>query len=60
LAYPAPNPILDFRALAAIGISQPSGYSFDCWWSYVEFCHALAVSTGVDMHTLDRALWHFG
>jgi hypothetical protein len=52
-----PYPILDFRALESVEAKQPKQYTFPFWWSYVEFCRALAQRNAVDMRTLDRALW---
>ena len=55
-----PYPILDVRALASLGVSPPSGYSFAFWWRYVETCRRLARRhTGGDMRMLDRALWQW-
>lgn len=52
-------PILDSRALSSVGKEEPNQYTFGFWWSYVEFCRALADRTGHDMRTLDRALWAY-
>jgi hypothetical protein len=52
-----PYPILDFRALESLGVKQPSVYTFDFWWAYVQTCRKLARRQRVDMRTLDRALW---
>jgi hypothetical protein len=53
-------PILDVRALEALGSKEPArGYSFDFWWAYVLECRRLADAAGVDMRTLDRALWQW-
>jgi hypothetical protein len=52
-------PILDFRALWSVGVPRPPVYTFDFWWAYTEFARRLARSTGLDMRTLDRALWRF-
>lgn len=54
-----PYPILDFRALWSVGEEVPSQYTFDFWWRYVLFCRGLADGTGLDMRTLDRALWAY-
>ena len=50
-------PILDFRAVESLNITKPNAYDFDFWQEYVSICRGLAVQTGVDMRTLDRALW---
>lgn len=53
-------PILDFRALWSLGEAVPrSGYGFPFWHRYVETCRKLAARGGVDMRTLDRALWGY-
>lgn len=54
-----PYPILDFRALWSVSLDVPTQYSFKFWWPYVEFCRAIAEKAGVDMRTLDRALWQY-
>jgi hypothetical protein len=54
-----PYPILDFRALWSVNLEVPTPYTFEFWWPYVEFCRATAKASGVDMRTLDRALWQF-
>jgi len=60
LAQRDPYPILDYRALWSLGVEEPPVYySFDFWWAYVEACRSLAKQTGVEMRTLDRALWQY-
>jgi hypothetical protein len=54
-----PYPILDYRAIWSVGAQVPKQYSFDTWWPYVEFCRKLARQNGVDMRTLDQALWQY-
>jgi hypothetical protein len=55
-----PYPIIDFRALEALGVAQGSVvYSFDLWSAYVRRCRELAGRCGVDMRTLDRAMWQW-
>jgi len=29
------------------------------WWNYTVYCRALASKAGVDMRTLDQALWQY-
>ena len=38
LGYPERYPILDVRALHALGVRQPSAYSFRFWQAYVSAC----------------------
>jgi hypothetical protein len=53
-------PIIDYRALWSLSVEQqPAFYTFDFWWSYVVCCRQLAEEAGVDMRTLDRALWQY-
>ena len=54
-----PYPIMDFRALWSVSLEVPAQYSFCFWWPYVEFCRILSRDTGLDMRTLDRALWQY-
>ena len=52
-------PMLDRWALASIGYREPTHYSFEFWWRYVEFCRDIARRNELDMRTLDRALWWY-
>ena len=52
-------PILDVRALWSAGVEGNGQYDFQLWWGYVEFCRKIADRTGLDMRTLDRALWAY-
>jgi hypothetical protein len=52
-------PILDRRALQALGVGSPVAYSFSFWQAYVEACRHLAGEAGVDGRTFDRALWQW-
>ena len=54
-----PYPILDYRALWSVGFDEPPHHTFALWAAYTEFTRRLARSQGVDMRTLDRALWQF-
>jgi hypothetical protein len=59
LAYPERYPILDVRALHALGVRAPSAYSFRFWEAYVTACVRLAEQAGVDGRTFDQALWQW-
>ncbi len=59
LFHPAPYPIIDFRALWSVSLDIPTQYSFEYWWTYVKFCRKLANVSGIDLRTLDRALWQY-
>ena len=57
-AEPDRYPILDVRALESLG--QPvnrSTYPVTYWLEYLAACRALALRHGVDLRTLDKALW---
>jgi hypothetical protein len=54
-----PYPILDYRALWSLGVDSAPLYTFGVWWSYVQFCRALAKQSGVSIRTLDKALWQY-
>ncbi|MFG0251479.1 MAG: hypothetical protein ACF8NJ_01235 [Phycisphaerales bacterium JB038] len=53
-----PYPILDFRALWALGAEEPE-YDFSFWQTYTRTCRNLAARAACDMRTLDRALWAY-
>ena len=52
-----PYPIWDWRALETIELENKISYKR--WHTYVSFCRNVAAQNGVDMRTLDRALWQF-
>lgn len=56
-------PILDVRALWSASDDEsgdePNQYTFEFWWRYVEFCRKTAQTAGVELRTLDRALWQY-
>jgi hypothetical protein len=58
LAYPERYPILDQRALLALGVA-PKSYSFRFWEAYVTSWLRIAEQAGVDGRTLDQALWQW-
>jgi hypothetical protein len=59
LGSPERYPILDVRALHALGVRAPSAYSFGFWQAYVSAWLELAEEAGVDGRTLDQALWQW-
>jgi len=59
LAYHERYPILDVRALHALGVRAPSAYSFKFWEAYVTAYVELAARSGVDGRTFDQALWQW-
>jgi hypothetical protein len=58
-----PYPIIDFRALEALGIERVGErtvtITFDRWFEYVTYCRDLASRACVSMRILDRALWEW-
>jgi hypothetical protein len=59
IAFPAEYPILDVRALHALGQKPRSGYPTSYWLSYLDACRGLAAEHGVSLRTLDKALWQW-
>jgi hypothetical protein len=59
LAYPDRFPILDVRALHALGVTGHSSYTVAFWEAYVAEWRRLAAAAGVDGRTLDHALWQW-
>jgi hypothetical protein len=59
VAYPERYPILDRRALHALGVTSPVSYGLRFWTEYVEAYRRLIAEAGVDGRTLDRALWQW-
>jgi hypothetical protein len=59
LGYPERYPILDKRALLALGVRPPAAYSFRFWQQYVAACREIAEQANVDGRTLDQALWQW-
>jgi hypothetical protein len=58
-AFPALYPILDVRALEALGVKPRSQYPVSFWLGYLEACRVLAARCGVSIRTLDKALWQW-
>jgi hypothetical protein len=57
-AEPDRYPILDVRALESLGErATRSTYPVAYWLEYLAACRALALRHGVDLRTLDKALW---
>lgn len=52
-------PILDFRALWSLGVPVPSQYTFTFWWEFVRATRQIQEQSGLDMRTVDRALWQY-
>ena len=58
-AFPADYPILDVRALHALGHKPRSVYPTSYWLAYLDACRELAMEHGVSLRTLDKALWQW-
>ena len=58
LCHADPYPILDFRALWSLSTEVPD-YRYPFWEAYTAFTRSMATRVGVDMRTLDRALWRY-
>ena len=56
-AFPRDYPILDVRALESLGVKARSQYPVSFWLDYLAACRELARRHGVDVRTLDKALW---
>jgi hypothetical protein len=58
LCHADPYPIFDPKILVLMGVRRsPSTIRLPFWGDYVAQCRELSAWTGVDMRTLDRALW---
>ena len=57
--YKGKYPILDIHALWSSGLEWMNRNSYPFWVEYIQFCRGLAERNGVDMRTVDRALWLF-
>jgi hypothetical protein len=52
-------PILDYRALEALGVSGPVAYTVPFWNAYVIACRKIDDETGHGMRVIDRAMWQW-
>jgi hypothetical protein len=59
LAHRDRYPIIDFRALEALGVEKTLTCTLPLWFAYVAKCRELASDAGVNMRTLDRAMWQW-
>jgi hypothetical protein len=58
-AFPERYPILDFRAIWSLGLEQPSFYSFNFWWQFVQRMREESGKLKVSIRDLDKALWAY-
>lgn len=54
---PDKYPILDKRALHALGVEKPNSYKFEFWQSYCDECRGLAAEKRLTLRQLDKAMW---
>jgi hypothetical protein len=59
LAHRDRYPIIDYRALEALGVHNVPTCTLSLWLAYVAKCRELASDASVDMRTLDRAMWQW-
>lgn len=52
-------PILDYRALEALGFAEPVRYTVPLWNAYVAACRKIDDDTGYGMRIIDRAMWQW-
>jgi hypothetical protein len=52
-------PILDWRALEALGVTESVSYTLPFWNAYVVACRAIDDKTGFGMRIIDRAMWQW-
>jgi hypothetical protein len=58
-AFPDKYPIMDFRAIWSLGWEQPKNYNFEFWKRYCDQIKRMSMELGVDIRTLDKALWQY-
>jgi hypothetical protein len=59
LAFPERYPILDVRALHALGVRGHFAMSYKRWLEYVEAYREFIQIAGVDGRTWDRGIWQW-
>jgi hypothetical protein len=59
LAYTERYPILDQRALQALGWPRPPSYGFRFWEAYLSAWRALLAQSGIGGRAFDQALWQW-
>ena len=52
-------PIFSQRSRWSVGLEREKNLSYHLWLEYVAFCRNIMNRNGVDMRTLDRALWFY-
>lgn len=52
-------PVLDYRALEALGVTKPASYTVPFWNAYVAECRKIDDETGYGMRVIDRAMWQW-
>lgn len=60
MVSPEKYTIIDFRALEALGIKRGDDEeTVDYYLEYLQICRSIAREHGIDLRTLDRALWQW-
>lgn len=52
-------PILDYRALEALGVTRYTAFTVPFWNAYVAACRTIDDDTGLGMRIIDRAMWQW-
>lgn len=52
-------PIMEYRTLWAASLPIHSSYSYEFWWSFVNFTRDISKKLNVDIKTLNKALWQY-
>lgn len=58
-AFPEKYTVLDFRALEALGLPQPTQYNYGFWQKYCSETRNLSLKTGLSLRVIDKALWEY-
>lgn len=58
-AFPQRYPIIDTRALEALGEPAREQYPVSYWVEYAAYCRRLAARVGLTLRQLDKALWQY-
>lgn len=58
-SFPDRYPIIDLRALWAIGWAPPVNYNFEFWQKYCEKINAISRGVSYNIRTVDKALWQY-
>jgi len=51
--------IMSFRVIESLGWRRPGSYTFAFWLRYCERVRGISAACGVDLRTVDKALWQY-